>query len=98
MPLLLTILSVLAVWAFLLVLVIGLLLIFKPLQSVKVRLEQITAGVRAIEQETKPLNKRSDQLVQLLQEAARLGGKLADQQSAVSKRFSSAASAFRSKM
>lgn len=55
MALLLTILSVLAVWSLLALLVIGLLLIHKSLQSVMLRLEQITMGVRAIERQTEPL-------------------------------------------
>jgi hypothetical protein len=55
MPLLLTILSVLAVWALLATLVVGLLLILKPLESIRGHLERITAGVRAIERETSPI-------------------------------------------
>jgi hypothetical protein len=55
MPLLLTILSVLAAWAFLTLLVIGLLLILKTLESIRGYLEKIAMGVRAIEIETAPL-------------------------------------------
>lgn len=55
MPLLLTIISVIAAVAFVAVLSIGLLLIFKALQSVQRHLEQIAMGVRAIEKETDPL-------------------------------------------
>lgn len=55
MSLLLTILSVLALWALLSVLVIGLLLILRPLQSVRGYLEKTTMGVRAIEQQARPL-------------------------------------------
>lgn len=56
MSLLLTILSILAAWALLMVLAIGLLLILKPLQSVRAHLEKIAMGVRAIERETAPLD------------------------------------------
>jgi uncharacterized protein YoxC len=55
MPLLLTILSVIAAVAFLLVLQIGLLLIMKTLQNIKRYLQQIAMGVRAIETQTIPL-------------------------------------------
>jgi hypothetical protein len=55
MTLLLTILSVLAFWAFLNVLMVGLYLIFKPLEGVRIYLEKITMGVRAIERQTRPL-------------------------------------------
>lgn len=55
MALILAILSVLMLWVFLGVLIIGLLLILKALESVRTSLEKITAGVRAIEQETAQL-------------------------------------------
>jgi hypothetical protein len=55
MTLLLTILSVLAFWAFLNVLMIGLYLILKPLEGARIYLEKITMGVRAIERQTRPL-------------------------------------------
>ncbi len=55
MILLLTILSVLAGWAFLGLLVLGLLLILRALQSVRGNLEKITMGVRAIEWQLVPL-------------------------------------------
>jgi hypothetical protein len=55
MELLLTILSVLAFWAFLNVLMVGLYLILKPLEGVRIYLEKITMGVRAIERQTRPL-------------------------------------------
>jgi hypothetical protein len=63
MILLLTILSVLALWALLGVLILGLLLILRPLQSVRGYLEKITMGVRAIEHQTLPLGARTDTLV-----------------------------------
>lgn len=62
MPLLLTILSVLAAVAFLLLLQIGLLLILKTLQSVKRHMQQIAMGVRAIETQTTPLHSRAQAL------------------------------------
>lgn len=55
MPVVLTVLSVLAGWAFLTVLIIALLLIRRVLEGVRRNLEQITMGVRAIEVETAPL-------------------------------------------
>ena len=62
MPLLLTVLSVLAVWALLTLLVIGLLLILKPLEAIRGHLQKINAGVRAIEQETTPLEALTGEL------------------------------------
>jgi uncharacterized protein YoxC len=70
MSLLLTLLSVLAVWAFLTVLVLGLLLIFKVLDGVRRSLEQITMGVRAIEKETQPLGPRAQQFGEVVAETA----------------------------
>ena len=51
----LTIVSVLALWSLLAILIVGLLLIRKTLESVRVTLERIAMGVRAIEKETEPL-------------------------------------------
>lgn len=62
MELLLTILSVLAAWTFLAVLVVGLFLIYKPLQSVRGYLEKIAMGVRAIEKQTSPLRGGPEEL------------------------------------
>ncbi|MBW3623661.1 MAG: hypothetical protein KY468_09675 [Armatimonadetes bacterium] len=55
MTLLLALLSVFTLWAFLGVLIVGLYVIYKVLASIKVTLEKIATGVRAIEQETSPL-------------------------------------------
>ncbi len=66
MALLLTILSVLALWALLGVLIIGLLLILRPLQTIRGYLEKITMGVRAIEHQTGPLGERADLLAKSL--------------------------------
>lgn len=71
MALLLTILSVLAAWLFLAVLVTGLLLILKTLQSVRAHLEKIAWGVRAIEQQTGPLARRLDTLAASMRGAGR---------------------------
>ena len=71
MALLLTILSVLAVWGFLTVLIVGLLLIRKTLEGVRRNLEQITMGVRAIEVQTAPLGPRAVKLVTILNETVR---------------------------
>lgn len=60
MMLLLTVLSVLTVWALLGVLFIGLLLILKSLQSVRGWLERVNMGLRAIEQQIKPLGCRAE--------------------------------------
>ncbi|MDQ4077533.1 MAG: hypothetical protein M3220_14965 [Chloroflexota bacterium] len=69
MPLLLSILSVLAGWALQLVLVAGLLRILETLNSIRRSLEQITMGVRAIEQQTHPLGARADALATSLRKA-----------------------------
>jgi hypothetical protein len=63
MTLLLTILSVLVFWAFLQLLIFGLYLIFKPLEGVRIYLEKITMGVRAIERQTRPLPEQSRKLI-----------------------------------
>lgn len=72
MALLLTILSAIAAWAFVTVLALGLLLVLKPLQSIRGYLEKIAAGVRAIEQQTGPLAERADTLAAGL---AEVGGR-----------------------
>jgi hypothetical protein len=65
----LTILSVVAMWAFLTVLVVGLLLVFKVLESVRASLRRIAMGVRAIEQQTKPLGAHASALAETLSRA-----------------------------
>ncbi len=74
MTLLLTILSVLAVWAFLFILVIALLLIEKVLESVRAYLEKIAMGVRAIEQETSPLSAQAGVLAERLTQTNQVVG------------------------
>src|SRR5919204_100866 len=69
MTLLLTICSVLAVWALLTVLVVGLLLVLKTLESIRGSMEKIAMGVRAIEQETLPLGAHADTLAATLAQA-----------------------------
>ena len=56
----LTILSALAAWSLLGVLMAGLYAILEPLKRVRRSLEQIAMGVRAIEQETAPLGRHID--------------------------------------
>lgn len=75
--LLLTILTVLAVWAFLAVLALGLLLIRKPLESIRGYLEKIAMGVRAIEQQTAPLGGAADALAASLADGAATVGSVA---------------------
>lgn len=87
MELLLTILSVLAFWAFLVLLVVGLLLIFKTLESIRGRLERIAMGVRAIEQETMPLAARATQLGNALKDTAAAMIRLTSQLDAVQRDF-----------
>lgn len=70
MLLLLTILSVLGLWALLAVLIVGLLLILKPLESVRTSLQRIAMGVRAIERETDPLGQSVETLAASLGQAA----------------------------
>lgn len=74
MTLMLSILSVLAVWTFLLVLVIGLLLIWKALESVRGSLEKITMGVRAIEKETDPLSGHAGTLTERINQTNQVVG------------------------
>jgi len=62
MIVLLTIVSVLGFWAFLTELAIGLLLVFKTLEAIRGQLERIAFGVRAIEQQTVPLEHMAGEL------------------------------------
>ncbi len=71
MELLLTILSVLAVWTVLALLTVSLMLIRQPLKRARIHLERIAMGVRAIEQQVTPLGDRAKRLVDLLEEASR---------------------------
>jgi hypothetical protein len=63
MRLLLTILSVLAGWSLLGTIAVGLLLILKPLESIRGTMRKITMGVRAIEEETRPLGPGATTLI-----------------------------------
>jgi hypothetical protein len=67
MPLLLTVLSVLALWALLGVLVFGLLFVIKALQGIRTRLEKIAMGVRAIEHQVRPLGRHAETLAARLE-------------------------------
>ena len=83
MPLLLTILSVLALWSLLALLIIALLLIRKTLESVRVSLERIAMGVRAIEKETEPLGPKAILFVEHTTGAIKLAGSLPDALAAI---------------
>jgi uncharacterized protein YoxC len=64
-----TVLTVLAAWALLGVLFVGLLLVFKSLQSIRHWFEKITVGVRAVEHQTRDLPGRGNRLKVSLAEA-----------------------------
>ncbi len=66
---LLTVLTVLAAWAVLGTLFVGLLLVFKCLQSIRHWFEKITVGVRAVEHQTRDLPARGNRLTGSLAEA-----------------------------
>ncbi len=85
MPLLLTILSVLAAWALLTVLIVGLQLILKPLQDIRGHLEKIVWGVRAIEHQMLPLGAHADTLTASLGETGDAVGAAAGQLDKVSR-------------
>ena len=65
---LLTVLAVLAAWALLGTLFVGLLLVFKSLQSIRHWFEKITVGVRAVEHQTRDLPARGNRLTGSLAE------------------------------
>ncbi len=69
MTTLLTILSVLTAWALLGVLLVGLLLIVKSLQSIRHWFEKITVGVRTVEHQTAELAARGTVVAASLREA-----------------------------
>src|SRR5919199_412547 len=68
--LLLTILSVLAGWSLLGTIAAGLLLVLKPLESIRGTMRKITMGVRAIEEATRPLGPGATTLIGSLGTAA----------------------------
>lgn len=69
MTALLTTLSVLAAWALLGVVAVGLLLVVKSLQSIRHWMEKTTVGLRAVEHQTKGLPARGAVLAVSLGEA-----------------------------
>ncbi len=69
MTTLLTILSVLAAWALLGVLLVGLFLVLKSLQSIRHWFEKTTVGLRAVEHQTRDLPTRGAVLVGSMREA-----------------------------
>jgi hypothetical protein len=97
MPLLLTILSVLAGWALLAVLMVGLRLILKPLESIRGSLEKIVWGVRAIEQQTSPLGAHADALTTSLGETGDAVGAAADRLGKVDRDLDGAGPALRAR-
>jgi hypothetical protein len=66
---LLTVLSALAAWALIGVLLVALLLVFKELQSIRHWFEKITVGVRAVEHQTADLAERGEVLCASMREA-----------------------------
>ncbi len=65
----LTVLSVLVAWALLGVLLVGLFLMVKSLQSIRHWFEKTTMGLRAVEHQTKDLSRRGAVLTASLREA-----------------------------
>jgi hypothetical protein len=74
MPLLLTVLSVLVLWSFLMVLVVFLVLMRDTLEGVRRRLEQVVVVVSAVEMQTEPLGALA---VEFAQELTSTVGELA---------------------
>ncbi len=68
MTTLLTILSVLAAWALLGVLLVGLFLVLKSLQSIRHWFEKTTVGLRAVQHQTRDLPTRGAVLVASMRE------------------------------
>lgn len=97
MRVLLTILSVLAGWTLLGVLMVGLRSILKPLQSIRGHLEKIVWGVRAIEQQTVPLGAHADTLAASLGETGDAVGAAADQLDKVGRDIDAAGPALRAR-
>lgn len=93
MELVLTILSVLAVWTFLSLLVLGLLFVEKALESIRVSLEHVAMGVRAIERQTAPLGTGSDAVADRMGEAARALSSTAEAVAAVAPDLATGAAA-----
>ncbi len=88
-------LSVLAAWSLLAVLVVGLGLLLMPLQSIRRRMEKIVWGVRAIEQQTRPLGAHTDAFVASLGETGDAVSAAADQLDKVSRDIDAASPALR---
>jgi hypothetical protein len=66
---LLTVLSVVAAWTLIGVLLVGLLLVVKELQSIRHWFEKIIVGVRAVEHQTSGLPERAAALSTSMREA-----------------------------
>lgn len=95
MQLVLMILSVLAAWLLHAVLIAGLLAILQQLEGVRRSLEQITMGVRAIEQQTIPLGERAEELAISLQKASKSVGTVAERLEDVNRGLDGAGPALR---
>ena len=85
MKILLTALSVLAGWSLLGTIAGGLLLILKPLEAVRSSMRKITMGVRAIEDETRPLGPGAATLITSLGGAADSVGSATQRLAAISR-------------
>lgn len=77
MTLLLVILSALALLALLGVLIYGLLFILSGLQGIRLHLEKIAMGVRAIEHQVRPLGQRTQAVAGSLTRVAEAAGNVA---------------------
>lgn len=86
----LTILSVLAGWSLLGVIVGALLMILNALKRVRRHMENITMGVRAIETQTEPLGSRAGTLAGRLDEAGVGLGTIAARISEIERRLHTA--------
>jgi hypothetical protein len=94
---LLTCLSVLAGWSLLGALAAGLLLILKPLEGVRASLRKITMGVRAIEDETRPLGSGAGTLIESLGGAAETLGSATRRLADISRDLDGVAGALRAR-
>ncbi len=80
MTTLLTILSVMAAWALLGVLLVGLFLVLKSLQSIRHWFEKTTVGLRAVEHQTRDLSTRGAVLVASMRETIEALNAVSEQQ------------------
>jgi hypothetical protein len=83
--LLLTCLSVVASWSLLGTIAAGLLLILKPLERIRGTMRKITMGVRAIEQQTRPLGPGAATLIGSLAATAETLGSVSERLDAIAR-------------